>query len=683
MPKPKCHHGFRLLQLFIYGVFCVMGLSPCLQAANIFGIANVWKYEQSNNLDSVNWKVPAYDDSAWPSGAALLYSETNALVAPRNTPLTLGRTTYYFRTRFNFSGSTVGLSLTFSNRVDDGAVFYLNGAEVQRLRMPVAPTPISYTNFATGSPSSGDATSFDVFSISGDALTNLVSGTNVLAVEVHQASATSSDIVFGAALSLSDSPIQRGPYLQIGTPTSVVVRWRTAGTTDSRVRFGTNLATLNQNADHFVVTNEHEVLVSGLSPDTKYFYSIGTSSTNLAGGDTNYFFITSPLAGTPKPTRIWVIGDAGRADGNQLAVRNAYYNFTGQRHTDFWMMLGDNAYNEGTDSEYQAAVFNMYPELLRKSVVWSTLGNHETAQLTNFNGVYPYFQIFSFPTNAAAGGIPSYTEHYYSFDYGNIHFICLDSMTADRSTNGAMATWLRTDLDSTTSDWTIAFWHHPPYTKGSHDSDTEPELIEMRQNFLPILEAGGVDLVLSGHSHCYERSYLLDQHYGATNTFVNSMKLNGGSGREDGSGAYLKNSDGPQSHQGAVYAVVGSSGGISGGPLNHPAMFISLNNLGSLVLDVSGNRLDAKFIRETGATNDYFSIIKNDIALGSLVFSGSAEFQFKVTGLIPGKTNWVQGSTNLVNWTTIRTNVASTNFLTVTNAEGSLSYRFFRVRQLP
>lgn len=656
--------------------------SSMAHAATLFGIANVWKYNQTANLDGVNWTAPAYNDSAWPSGPALLYSETNATISPRNTPLTLGRTNYYFRTHFNFSGSTTGLGLTFSNRVDDGAVFYLNGHEIQRLRMRAAPAPITYTNLATGTPPGGDATAFDIFTIYGDALTNLVQGDNVLAVEVHQSSPTSSDIVFGAILSVPDSPMTRGPYLQIGTPTSVVVRWRTVVPSNSRVRYGTNSADLSQFADVLAETTEHEVLVSGLSPDTKYFYAVGNSTTNFAGGDTNHFFVTSPLPGTPKPTRIWIIGDAGRGDGNQTAVRNAYYNFTSQRHTDLWLMLGDNAYNTGLDSEYQTAVFNMYSELLRKSVVWSTLGNHETAQATTYTDNYPYFDIFSFPTNAEAGGVPSFTEHYYSFDYGNIHFICLDSMTADRSTNGAMATWLRSDLNATTNDWLIAFWHHPPYTKGSHDSDSETQLIQMRQNFLPILEAGGVDLVLSGHSHSYERSYLLDGHYGTTNTFLNRMKLNAGSGRFDGTGAYEKNS-GAQPHQGAVYAVVGSSGQISGGPLNHPAMFISLNNLGSMALDISGNRLDAKFIRETGATNDYFTIIKNDIAASSAVFSGSGTFQFKVAGLIAGKTNWIEASSNLVAWATIRTNVATTNFVNITNSGENLNYRFFRVRQLP
>ncbi len=177
-------------------------------------------------------------------------------------------------------------------------------------------------------------------------------------------------------------------------------------------------------------------------------------------------------------------------------------------------MLGDNAYSNGTDAEYQSAVFDIYPTLLRKSVVWPTMGNHDGYSSTSSSQSGPYFSIFSLPKNAEAGGVASGTEAYYSFDYGNIHFICLDSEGSSRSSHGAMLEWLRLDLAATTKDWIIAYWHHPPYSKGSHDSDTETNLVDMRQNALPILEAGGVDLVLTGHSHSYERSYLLDGHYG-------------------------------------------------------------------------------------------------------------------------------------------------------------------------
>ncbi len=134
----------------------------------------------------------------------------------------------------------------------------------------------------------------------------------------------------------------------------------------------------------------------------------------------------------------------------------------------------------------------------------------------------------------------------------------------------------------------------------------------MRQNFLPILEQHGVDLVLSGHSHAYERSKFIDGHYGSSGTFNSSMVVQAGSGRTDGTGAYTKTATGPLPFAGAVYAVSGASGQISGGSLNHPAMFISLNVLGSLVLDVDNNRLDVQYLDNNGARRDYFTLLKGN-----------------------------------------------------------------------
>jgi hypothetical protein len=669
--KCRCLTAFVLLQLLNV-------LTARSQTSVIFPITQAWKYNQTQNLDATNWTSVGFDDSSWPSGVALLYSETNAAVFPRNTALNLGRTTYYFRTHFNFSGNPANTVLTFSNKIDDGAVFHLNGSEVQRVRMTAAPAAISYATFATGTPTGGDATNYDVFSIPG---TNLVSGDNVLAVEAHQSSSTSSDIVFGSGLS-TGLGISRGPYLQSGSSSNVIVRWRSVFATDCRVRFGTNVGNLDLVAQNLAVTNEHQILLNGLSANAKYFYAVGSTSDNLSG-DTNYFFTTAPEPGTAKPTRIWVIGDAGRKDSNQQAVRDAYYAFTGSRETDLWLMLGDNAYDNGTDAEYQAAVFDMYSVLLRKSVLWSALGNHETAQSTAFNDSYPYFSLFTFPTNSVAGGMASGTEHYYSFDYGNIHFICLDSMTASRATNGAMATWLRADLNSTTNRWIIAFWHHPPYTKGSHNSDTETPLIEMRQNFLPILEEGGVDLVLTGHSHSYERSFLLDGHYSFSTNLVSSMKLNPNGGRENQTGAYIKTPN-LISHQGAVYAVVGSSGQISGGNLNHPAMFVSLNLLGSMVLDIDGDRLDAKFLRETGAVNDYFTILKREIGFEAATILANGAMQLTLTNVAAGKTNILQASTNLADWVSVSTNNISSNWLNYVDADATnYATRIYRMMRLP
>ena len=354
--------------------------------------------------------------------------------------------------------------------------------------------------------------------------------------------------------------VSRGPYLQQGAPNSVIVRWRTSASTGTVVRYGLSAANLNQTTTISGSRTEHVVPLSNLTPATRYYYSIGNSGGALAGGDSSTFFETSPAVGSTNPVRIWAIGDSGSANANAQSVYNAYRSLAGSTYTDLWLMLGDNAYNDGTDSEYQAAVFEMYPELLRQTPVWPTLGNHDGHSADSASESGPYYDIFSLPRQGEVGGVASGTEAYYAFNYANIHFVVLDSYESSRSTAGAMLTWLQQDLQAASADWLVAFWHHPPYTKGSHNSDTEGALIDMRENALPILESYGVDLVLSGHSHSYERSFLLDGHYGISGTLTGNMVVDGGDGRSDGDGAYTKATEGLASHEGAVYVVAGASG---------------------------------------------------------------------------------------------------------------------------
>ena len=288
-------------------------------------------------------------------------------------------------------------------------------------------------------------------------------------------------------------------------------------------------------------------------------------------------------------------------------------------------MLGDNAYSEGNDVEYQAAVFETYPQVLPRTVLWPTLGNHDgfTADSTTESG--PYYDIFSLPRNGEAGGVASGTEAYYSFDYGNMHFICLDSYETDRSPDGAMMTWLEADLAANDKEWVIAFWHHSPYSKGERDSDTGRRSIALRQNAVPILERYGVDLVLTGHSHSYERSYLIDGHYGLSDTFTDAMEKSPGDGSATGDGAYQKPAAVGAPHAGAVYVVAGTAGRVRWGPLNHPAMAVSINKtLGSMVLDVNGNRLDAMFLDSTGNIRDDFTILKLSEVSGSVAENTAA-----------------------------------------------------------
>ncbi|HEU0011141.1 MAG TPA: metallophosphoesterase family protein [Verrucomicrobiae bacterium] len=436
-------------------------------------------------------------------------------------------------------------------------------------------------------------------------------------------------IVFTLTNPPSPLLLLRGPYLQRGTTTNLLVCWRTSRPTNAIVRFGLADNTLVWEARSQVLTNNQCVELTNLAPNTKYYYSVGANDTNLARG-AEFYFTTAPVSA--KPTRIWALGDCGTASQpfqtGALLVRDAYLAYTGSRETDVWLMLGDNAYGYGKDSEYQAAVFDVFQAGLRRWPLWSTIGNHETYAPIHPTEPEPvaYWDIFRLPMQGEAGGVPSGTERYYSFNYANIHFVCLDSEISYTNNGGVdMLQWLQADLDDNTNEWIIAFWHSPPYTKGSHNSDSfadsDGRLFWMREQVCPLLERNGVDLVLCGHSHCYERSYLMHGHYGTSLELMPSMIVDGTSGRPEETGPYQKPDTGPQAGFGTVYVVAGSSGQATflqfDGP--HPAMFITRLNLGSTVIDVDGPRLDARFLRETGAIDDSFTITKGSMQAPLLI----------------------------------------------------------------
>jgi predicted phosphodiesterase len=422
-----------------------------------------------------------------------------------------------------------------------------------------------------------------------------------------QVIAAASMMVLGGLPSYAQT-LSRGPYLNMPNPTEMTVKWNTDVDTDSVVHYGDAPDNLNQTAVVSGTTKRHEVRLVGLNPNTKYYYSVGHGSTVLSTG-ADHSFITTPDVATP--TRVWVIGDAGTGYPEQAAVRDAFKAYNGSGQANVWLMLGDNAYSSGSESSYQNKCFNMYPEIFRQTPVWATMGNHDGGKSNSTTMSGPYYDAFTFPMNGESGGVASGTEAYYSFDHGNIHFVCLNSHDVSKAQDGAMMTWLRNDLAQNDKDWLVVFFHHPPYSRGSHDSDKDNKLVGMRNNAVATLESYGVDLVLCGHSHSYERSMFIDGHLGKADTFDPAIHVKvAGDGRVDGDGAYTKTQLGPIANEGAVYAVAGSSGKISGGPLDHPVMQVSLNVLGSMIIDIDGDTMNGKFLDDQGGIQDYFTIEK-------------------------------------------------------------------------
>jgi hypothetical protein len=450
----------------------------------------------------------------------------------------------------------------------------------------------------------------------------------------------------------------RGPYLQVATSNSIIIRWRTDALTRSVVNYGAETNALTMKAEDAALTFEHKVQLTGLSPRSKYYYTFGGGAGDTLQKGADNYFTTLPVPGTEGAYRIGVFGDCGNNSTNQRSVRDQVIKYLGKNDMDAWILLGDNAYSSGTDPEFQEKFFNIYKDdLLKKYPVFPSPGNHDyndfyqykaTAQATHN---IAYYQNFSMPTKGEAGGVASGTQAFYSFDIGNTHFISIDSYGKEDSTTrlydtaGAQVQWIKKDLEAfhnTKRGWVIAYWHHPPYTMGSHNSDKERELVKIRENFIRILERYGVDLILCGHSHLYERSRLMNGHYGMEATFDSAThNLSASTALYDGSDnscPYIKDS---VTNRGTVYVVTGSAGAMGSRQATYPhdAMYYSYNELGGAsMLEINENKLELKWICSDGQIRDHFVMMK-DVSKNRIINAKKGEM-VTLTASFVGNYSW-------------------------------------------
>jgi PKD repeat protein len=377
--------------------------------------------------------------------------------------------------------------------------------------------------------------------------------------------------------------LTRGPYLQAAGQNTLTLVWNLDVSAPCVLRWGTLRGPNWENVQDLAAAKVHTLTLDALRPDTRYFYEIEADGLVVATG-ADCYFDTYPPINSRKPFTFLAWGDSGSGDANQAAVA-AQMNALSPRPA-FGLGIGDLIYPAGEAANYNPRFFTPYAPMLRNMVVWPAMGNHDA--MTK-NGK-PYLDAFVLPTGSG-------TELYYSFDYGNAHFTCLDSQVtyfAGTTARNVMLAWLAADLDDANSRgarWKIVFFHHPPYSKGTHDSDTDAQLTWMRNNLNPVMEARGVDFVLTGHSHVYERSYLLK------NDAILQGSLND----------YSKIA----TPDGSIYMVAGCGGEVGTGALNHPLMAYAQGNIaGNAVIDVSFDECRGYFVQSTGARLDLFNLRK-------------------------------------------------------------------------
>jgi hypothetical protein len=596
---------FPIITIAIYG-FDFAPNTPFNTTQDSQGIliskGDKWKYFDQTAYPGDGWNKNKFNDATWKEGNAELgYGDGDEKTVINNVGKNKEKfISAYFRKLFEVSKPGEYKTLELELKRDDGAIVYINGTEVYRSNMPAG--NITQDTKASSALSGSNETVYVTVYLDSKFLQK---GKNLVAVEVHQDNPNSSDLSFDLSLHAGNhASVTRGPYLQSGNPSSIIVKWRTSFAVGSKVYYGTSV-----NYTDSVVKSEaetdHSIQLSGLQPFTKYYYSISSEGGNPDTDSSKYFF-TPPVDGNATPVRIWTMGDFGTTGVHQLGARDAYYNYSKDTYTNLILWLGDDAYPAGTDEQYGTNVFRPYSKILSQSLVYSTSGNHDLFSSNVEKETGPYFDIFSFPKNGECGGLASGSEAYYSFNYGNIHFVCLESnIDSFGNRTAKMLEWLNADLASNKSKWTIAFFHFAIYSNGYHNSDVNKNMIWMRQNVAPVLEKYNTDLVLTGHLHDYERSGLLNGYYGDAASLNNAMIIDKGTGT---SPVHYK-----KSVKGTMYLIAGCMGEPQ--PVNnkkaHPATVKTYDKIfGTMVIDIKENMLSGKLLTSEGKVADDFVMEK-------------------------------------------------------------------------
>ena len=296
----------------------------------------------------------------------------------------------------------------------------------------------------------------------------------------------------------------RGPYLQQVGAASAIVVWATREPGTAAVEYRTGTGSLSTAAATSIFRSssttgipsyyQHEAVLTGLSPSTTYQYDLRVAGVDPTPGVVDQFR-TAPGVGTGT-IRLVGFGDSGNGSTAQGQVAG----LLDEETFDLALHTGDIAYSSGTYAQYESYFFPYYRDWLRRAAIFPSIGNHDDRTVS----ATPYRRFFVLPPDGASPTFPNNAERFYSFDFGPVHFIALDTEAAFLSTTRRQEqlAWLADDLQNAQHmPWRIAFFHRPPYSSGDHGSD-----LAIRQAFGPLFEQYNVQLVLNGHEHSFERT---------------------------------------------------------------------------------------------------------------------------------------------------------------------------------
>ncbi|HZR46695.1 MAG TPA: metallophosphoesterase family protein [Candidatus Manganitrophaceae bacterium] len=334
------------------------------------------------------------------------------------------------------------------------------------------------------------------------------------------------------------NPPQRNPYLVRMTKTSAVIGWRCRP--EGAIRWGTGSSLDNQQSDD-TGDDRHFVTLNGLSPDTSYTYEVVIEGEPLGKAAT---FTTAPASGSD--FTFVALADTGSGDIHQGRIAQVIKGLPAR----FAILAGDIIYEKGADAEFDPRYFKPYDGIIDHFPFFPVPGNHD--MVTDQGG--PFRDNFYFPQGV----------FYRDFFWGDVHFIGLDSNHVD---DAKQKEWLINALKAP-ARWKVVYFHHPAFSSGEYGGYPS-----VQKNWIPLFEQYGVDLVINGHAHDYERT----------------VPINGVT--------YIVTGGGGQS----LYPV---------GKSDFTAFSLSVHHLVSIRL--TQDQMELKAIDETGATVDAITHTKGD-----------------------------------------------------------------------
>lgn len=313
-------------------------------------------------------------------------------------------------------------------------------------------------------------------------------------------------VLAGTCLGPAANPFESGPIVQDVTDRGARLLIHTAAPCELVLRYGE--ADDRAQVSGRKLTRRHVFRLEGLSPSTAYRYRLLDSARRVLWRGT---IRTAPRPGTGR-VRFAAFGDSGKIPwwtrdlgdgffgiaewledalpgrGNQWGIARSVV----RARPDLVLHLGDVVYPNGRRDHYAEAFFLPFRRLLADVPCYPTLGNHD---IMTEDGA-PFLEAFDLPREPAGG-------RYYQFARGPVRFFCIDTFTSSLAPESAQRRWLASALRSATEPWLVVFTHRPFLTASRSRNDAENAFL--REQVHPLLAQHGVDLVLSGHDHVYQR----------------------------------------------------------------------------------------------------------------------------------------------------------------------------------